>query len=98
MITAEEAKRKSSVIGGTSKYMTEIEREINQSIERGETSAFISHNIMEKNGDKLRNAIVSDLTKLGYIVEFKYAREKPLLCPDSQWDYDNNNGEIIIYW
>lgn len=98
MITAKEARIKSGVIRDVTKYMIEIEEKVEKNVERGETSAFISHNIMEKSGDKLRNAIVSDLTELGYKVEFKYAREKPLLCPDSQWDYNNNNGEIIIHW
>lgn len=101
MIRASEAKRKSIINARGKEYLDRLEKYIIKAIEDGKRSATMSIDLTEpfSSCDKdheLKNAIVEELVKLGYKVEFEYAKEMPAGCRSDQWNFDN--GHIKVEW
>lgn len=102
MISASEAKRKSIIKSKGMQYLEELEKAINRAIDTGSCSATISIALTEMDSAyrnenlEIRNAIVEELVKLGYTVDFKYADPLPTRCPSDQWDF--SNGHIKVEW
>lgn len=103
MIRASEAKRMSIINAKGKQYLERLEGYIIKAIEDGQRSTSMSIDLTEssytsstrENGE-LKNAIVEELVKLGYKVEFEYAKEMPAGCRSDQWNFDN--GHIKVEW
>lgn len=103
MITANEAKRKSIINARGKEYLDRLEKYINKAIADGKCSTTMGIDLTEssstslnRDNDELKNAIVEELVRLGYKVDFKYAKEMPAGCRSDQWDF--NNGYIKVEW
>lgn len=95
MINASEAKRKSIINSKGKEYLDRLETYINRAIKDGQRSTTMSIDLTESN-QELKNAITEELVKLGYTVQFQYAKPLPLGCRSDQWDF--NNGYIKVEW
>jgi len=102
MIKASEAKRKSIINSKGKKYLDELETKINRAVKEGKQSAYIGIGLTEPDSafypenQDIRDAVVEELVKLGYKVDFKYAEPLPTGCPSDQWMFDN--GHIKVEW
>lgn len=102
MIKASEAMRKSIINAKGKRYLDELEKYINRAISDGLRSATMCIDLTESSSkfnnenQELRNAIVEELTHLGYTVDFKYAKPLPPGCPSDQWQF--KNGHIKVEW
>ena len=102
MISASEAKRKSIINSKGKEYLDRLETYISRAIKDGKRSATMSIDLTEseysyqKENQELKNAITEELVKLGYTVQFQYAKPLPSGCRSDQWDF--NNGYIKVEW
>ena len=100
MISASEAKKKSIINSKGKEYLDRLETYISRAIKDGKCSAIMSIGLTEsedsKENQELRNVIKEELVKLGYTVQFQYAKPLPSGCPSDQWDF--NNGYIKVEW
>ena len=102
MISASEAKRKSIINSKGKHCLNSLEKCINSAINEGLRSAIMSidltamdNSYINESGE-IKDAIVEELVKLGYKVEFEFAKPLPTGCPSDQWDF--SNGYIKVEW
>lgn len=103
MIRAYEAKRKSIINSEGKKYLDKLETYINKAIKEGLRSARMPFNLTassdyeyQKENQEIGDAIIEELTSLGYTVQLEYATPIPAGCPSDQWNFDN--GHITVNW
>ena len=102
MITAKEARRKSSVGTRVDSHMRGIELLIIDATEKGLFNTTYNHGLLEhaernhENDALVMTEILKRLDDLGYRTNSKYCEPLPTGCPIDQWN--PFNGFIDIYW
>lgn len=99
MISASEAREISNSAFFLKELREEIEAKVMEATEKGEfdTIVYHPHQRGTKKFEYLESYVKKELSKLGYSCEVRAHTDKPLGCPEDQWDY-SDNGYIVLKW